>query len=750
VLFRLLLRVVYAREGDRVRHKLLFIVSGILPQLMPFASRSANAAPQKRLAVLELDVQPGLVVDRHVFSARLQNAATKIASDYIIMTAQTVEVLVTAAGKTLADCEGQCAIDTGKLIGADVVAAGRISRTGRLYSLSLQMYDTAQGRLISGIDVSSKSLAALLSKTTPAGERLFNRLEWSIARADSAHASIGDDAGSQSISPTTDDEVLVSMDSDPADSTLSMDGKLLCQATPCAKMVARGPHDFVFEKEGYERHFRELSIIGETSLHGRLRRIFATASIRTDPPNLLVSIDGANPMRHDEPFSLKPGNHTLLISDPCFFEKRARINLQQGEDREVTLSLRPKTVLLKVIPEDDKENVVKGRAAVDGKELGPVPETYAVSICAHHLEVSDSRATGEALLSLQTGGLVSLHVRVKPLLTPEERGHLFASAYVSRQAASTDSRDAYLLWTDSRLAAEGVRYESFSSGIAHVYPVFDATFTENGVHKYLIITEAVPIDAGSTGEIRCHACISIVGAILFAEMAGHWELAAENKIMAHVGSTTFAGSTFAFETIGPNLHGVVVKTRDMHQGYVSAVTQLIVPSGGKIAMQTLNHFEAEKPDTCYDLSDIVVAFDKDSARAGFDLRLTLPSCADKTGFPVLADFVFVNGEYIDLSKSPNASTAAPTFKCARSLLEDESKICKDPKLAALDRHMNDLYVWSKTNKKGRRSRLVTEQRDWLVRRHACVQGPDVVACISARYIERIQALFGDGQQEKRK
>lgn len=136
---------------------------------------SALRAEQPKLAVLEFEVQKGLSLDRRTFSSRLQNAARRMAPHLFVMTQANIEMLVRAAGKKLVDCEGQCAIDTGRLVGADIVIGGRISRVGRL-SLSMQMYETKTGQLLAGEDVEARTDAELLDASGGAIERLLRPL----------------------------------------------------------------------------------------------------------------------------------------------------------------------------------------------------------------------------------------------------------------------------------------------------------------------------------------------------------------------------------------------------------------------------------------------------------------------------------------------------------------------------------------------------------------------------------------------
>jgi TolB-like protein len=58
-------------------------------------------------------------------------------------------ILLQASGKSLADCEGECEVETGRRIGADLVVSGELLRFGRQLKLSLRLHETASGKLLS-------------------------------------------------------------------------------------------------------------------------------------------------------------------------------------------------------------------------------------------------------------------------------------------------------------------------------------------------------------------------------------------------------------------------------------------------------------------------------------------------------------------------------------------------------------------------------------------------------------------------
>jgi hypothetical protein len=82
------------------------------------------------------------------FTDVVRSAALKAAPNLDVITRENLEVLVQASGKSLEECEGQCEVDTGRLIGADVIVSGDIVRIGSQLKLTLRLYETKSGRLL--------------------------------------------------------------------------------------------------------------------------------------------------------------------------------------------------------------------------------------------------------------------------------------------------------------------------------------------------------------------------------------------------------------------------------------------------------------------------------------------------------------------------------------------------------------------------------------------------------------------------
>lgn len=123
-----------------------------------------DAAPTTgKLAVLELRSYAKELTPQNVryLSDRLRTTTLRRAPGFDVMTRENLLVLLQAGGKELVNCEGECEVDTGRRIGADVIVSGDVQRFGRSYKLSLRLHETGRGRLLSAAVGGGKGLDEL-------------------------------------------------------------------------------------------------------------------------------------------------------------------------------------------------------------------------------------------------------------------------------------------------------------------------------------------------------------------------------------------------------------------------------------------------------------------------------------------------------------------------------------------------------------------------------------------------------------
>jgi TolB-like protein len=120
------------------------------------------AGPQKTLAVLEFRSKLAKdAVDVGYLSDVVRTAAKDAVPELKVMTRENMFVLLQASGKKMEDCEGECEVDTGRRVGADLVISGDVLRFGTQFKVNMKMHDTHTGELLQGAQASGGTLDEL-------------------------------------------------------------------------------------------------------------------------------------------------------------------------------------------------------------------------------------------------------------------------------------------------------------------------------------------------------------------------------------------------------------------------------------------------------------------------------------------------------------------------------------------------------------------------------------------------------------
>ena len=182
------------------------------------SGKSDAHAPQV-IAVLEFDNQiaSGETIDRVYFSDKVRGEIKRRRPDLGVMTRENVLQLLEASGKKLEDCVGQCEVETGRLLGADLVISGRITKIGTRYKLSLRMHATREGTLLASSSASGETVNALDDDTQRTVEDLIDVL--GPAPQSALAAAQGANGSAPAVKPTT-----LVIESEPGGAEISIDG----------------------------------------------------------------------------------------------------------------------------------------------------------------------------------------------------------------------------------------------------------------------------------------------------------------------------------------------------------------------------------------------------------------------------------------------------------------------------------------------------------------------------------------------
>ncbi len=153
----------------------------VAPTLLLFVVALGLAAPAvaspRRLAVLELRNPAGVELQEVAWLTDIvRTAGLRLdRGRWLVLTRDNLLQLL-PPGRTLADCVGECEIETGRNVGADRVVAGEVVRFDGSLRISLRLYDTASGALVAAERAQADSLAALEPRLEEAAGRLYAHL----------------------------------------------------------------------------------------------------------------------------------------------------------------------------------------------------------------------------------------------------------------------------------------------------------------------------------------------------------------------------------------------------------------------------------------------------------------------------------------------------------------------------------------------------------------------------------------------
>lgn len=100
-------------------------------------------------------------IDRTHYADIVRIQATRSLPWLKVFTLESVMAILEANGKSMDQCDAECDVQTGRLIGADLIVSGKILRLGADYGIDLRLYDTRSGALLNGLQVAAATPSLL-------------------------------------------------------------------------------------------------------------------------------------------------------------------------------------------------------------------------------------------------------------------------------------------------------------------------------------------------------------------------------------------------------------------------------------------------------------------------------------------------------------------------------------------------------------------------------------------------------------
>jgi hypothetical protein len=133
----------------------------------------AAAAPVVGVLEFRDKVPEGQRIDAAYLSDQVRAAVKEELPQARVITRENMLVLLQSAGRKLEECEGECEVETGRRIGADLVVSGELLRFGSQYKLNMKLHDTRSGELLSGSVAAGATADELDGDLRPAVRKLL-------------------------------------------------------------------------------------------------------------------------------------------------------------------------------------------------------------------------------------------------------------------------------------------------------------------------------------------------------------------------------------------------------------------------------------------------------------------------------------------------------------------------------------------------------------------------------------------------
>ncbi len=177
----------------------LTLISIILTSFSLSPTAYAQAKDIERVAVLDLANKAGVnQSELGYLTDLLRQAAGKLPKEhYGVLTKDNILVML-PPGKTIEDCVGSCAVETGRNLGAHWVLVGEVVRFGKALRVSLKLHHSASGELRGSDVVKGKTLVELEKPMQRSALSLFSNIDARVGRSASLARALAEIDGEDS------------------------------------------------------------------------------------------------------------------------------------------------------------------------------------------------------------------------------------------------------------------------------------------------------------------------------------------------------------------------------------------------------------------------------------------------------------------------------------------------------------------------------------------------------------------------
>ncbi len=378
-------------------------------------SVTANAGTQLKIAVLPFDSETDLVSDGEVelITEIVRGAARKVlpTSQFVIMTQANILELL-PPDKPLADCVGECAVETGKLIGADYIVVGKVFSFAGEIRIPCTLYRVLDANLIKNEIVGGRGLLELEPALNDMAQKIFAPLK--SLRVENGSGSESSFGGNVEVwTATGSSEIVVEFSSNPEGAMLEIDGQPVSE-TPCFRPLMPGVYQISVKKARYISVEQTLMVAeGMDPFVAVLEPNFGWLTVGSEPSGMDVKLDGEiigkTPIQNLE---IDLGQHTVSINNKFYHQAGQNVVINRNGSEDVFLKLAPRQGGIKVESVDRGNNAVSGTVFVDNEIAGKTWTPITVMMGRHDIKVTTPVGDWEKSVVVQEEQMQVLDVKL--------------------------------------------------------------------------------------------------------------------------------------------------------------------------------------------------------------------------------------------------------------------------------------------------------------------------------------------------
>jgi len=180
----------------------------------------------------------------------------------------------------------------------------------------------------------------------------------------------------------------IKITSSPEGAVVRLDGRLLCDSTPCEKVVEEGKYELTFEKEMYQTKKQAVSIKKGVNVDVNLDTNFGWLEVESKYVGIEVTLDenliGKTPIKKSQQ---SIGPHTIGAKHECYNILGENIEIERGKTKIVEIDARPKMAAIDVSAKDSDGNDVEAEIFIDGMKMGTTPFNNKILMCSQEIEL---------------------------------------------------------------------------------------------------------------------------------------------------------------------------------------------------------------------------------------------------------------------------------------------------------------------------------------------------------------------------